>query len=89
MVVLVGISRPTEQDELDNMTKKKPGARRGRPPARGQGYEPHPTMQLGRVPPEERAVLNEATAKSGGTFIAWALPALLREARRIIRGKGT
>ena len=41
-----------------------------------------PPMQLGRVPVEVQDELRDAAQRSGKTFIAWALPILLRAARR-------
>lgn len=40
------------------------------------------TMQFGRVPAEDRELLQSAAKKSGKTFIDWALPSLIKKAKR-------
>lgn len=62
------------------MAKKKPKI--GRPPTERGAYNPHPVMQLGRVPVEQQGELREAAQKAGKTFTRWALDILLRAARR-------
>ncbi len=62
------------------MTKPK----QGRPPSsRGVGNW-LPPRQLGRVSDEDWAVIRQACEASGQGLVEWALPLLLREARRRI-----
>lgn len=50
----------------------------GRPPAGGKT----PTMQLGRVSPENQETLRSAARRAGKSFTEWALDILLRAARK-------
>jgi hypothetical protein len=65
-----------------NMEAKK---KRGRPPTeRGAGNYLPPRI-LGRVSDEDWALLRSACDASGEALIVWALPLLLREARKRIK----
>lgn len=57
--------------------------KRGRPEKpEGEKYKT-PARQLGRVPDAEWNELQEAVAASGlESFVAWAVPTLLKKARR-------
>lgn len=61
------------------MTKKKPGAIRGRPPAGGKT----PVRQLGRVPDDEWEEMKAAAESGGKSFTQWAVEVLLKAARKI------
>lgn len=60
------------------MTKKKPGAIRGRPPEGGKT----PPRQLGRVSEDDWQQLQDAAKASRKTFTEWAVAILLRAAKR-------
>lgn len=57
-------------------------SKRGRPATDRGAYNPNPARQLGRVSDEDWAELKEAAAAAGKSFTDWALPALLKKARR-------
>lgn len=61
------------------MTKKKEGAKIGRPPQVGGET---PARQLGRVSDEEWAEIREACEAAKMSLVQWALPTLLAKARR-------
>jgi len=44
-------------------------------------------MQLGRVPEEERKLLRSVTEQTKVPFIQWALPVLVKEAKRLLKSK--
>lgn len=56
--------------------------RRGRPATERGAYNPNPARQLGRVSDEDWAILKAAAEASGKTFTEWALPTLLKKAKR-------
>ena len=57
-------------------------AKRGRPPTERGAYNPNPARLLGRVSDEDWALLKEAAEKAGVPFIQWAMPTLIRKAKR-------
>lgn len=64
------------------MTKKKEGAKVGRPPTERGPYNPNQARQLGRVPDDQWEEIRLACDAAGLSLVAWALPTLLRKARR-------
>lgn len=56
--------------------------KRGRPATDRGAYNPNPARQLGRVSDEDWTELKEAAEAAGKSFTDWALPALLKKARR-------
>jgi hypothetical protein len=59
-----------------------PQQKRGRPEKpEGEKYKT-PARQLGRVPDAEWNEIQEAVAAAGISLVAWAVPALLKKARR-------
>lgn len=59
-----------------------PQPKRGRPEKpEGEKYKT-PARQLGRVPDAEWNEIQEAVSASGLSLVAWAVPALLKKARR-------
>lgn len=54
----------------------------GRKPTERGAYNPHPARQLGRVSDADWSTLKEAAERAGMTFTEWAVPALLKKARR-------
>lgn len=59
--------------------------KRGRPPSpRGAGNY-LPPRQLGRVSDEDWQLIREACDVSGVGLVEWALPLLLKEARRMVK----
>ena len=62
---------------------KKP--KRGRPATNRGAYNPNPARQLGRVSDEEWNEIKAACEAAGLSLVAWALPTLLKKARREMR----
>lgn len=60
------------------LDKKK----RGRPPTSRGAYNPLPARQLGRVSDSEWNEIKAAAEAAGLSVVAWALPTLLKKARR-------
>lgn len=56
--------------------------KRGRPATKRGAYNPNPARQLGRVSDEDWKTLKDAAAAKGLKFTQWALPILLRAAKR-------
>jgi hypothetical protein len=69
------------------MSKRKKKPKIGRPPTERGAYNPNPPMQLGRVPEEERKLLRSVTEQTKVPFIQWALPVLVKEAKRLLKSK--
>ena len=61
------------------MSKKQ---KQGRPATERGAYNPNPARQLGRVPDAEWDEIKAACEAAGLSLVAWALPTLLRKARR-------
>ena len=55
---------------------------RGRPATDRGAYNPNPARQFGRISDEDWNELQEACEASGLSMVAWALPTLLKKARR-------
>ena len=55
---------------------------RGRPATERGAYNPNPARQFGRISDEDWNELQEACEASGLSMVAWALPTLLKKARR-------
>lgn len=55
--------------------------KRGRPPVRG-GNNPHPGRKFGRVSDADWQEIRDACERSGLSLVAWALPMMLKKARR-------
>ena len=58
------------------------GKKQGRPATERGPYNPNPARQLGRISDEDWNELQEACQASGLSMVAWALPTLLKKARR-------
>lgn len=58
------------------------GKKQGRPATERGAYNPNPARQFGRVSDEDWNELQEACQASGLSMVAWALPTLLKKARR-------
>jgi predicted DNA binding CopG/RHH family protein len=56
--------------------------KRGRPATERGAYNPNPARQLGRVSDEDWETIKAAAEKAGVPFTQWALPILLRAAKR-------
>ena len=67
-----------ECGEVIAMTKPT----RGRPATSRGAYNPHPARQFGRISDEDWAELKAACEAAGQSMVQWALPTLLRKARR-------
>jgi len=57
-------------------------AKRGRPASERGAYNPNPARQLGRVNEAEWNEIKAACEAAGLSLVAWALPTLLKKARR-------
>jgi len=62
----------------DQMNKPK----RGRPPTERGAYNPNPGRKFGRVSDSEWNEIRAAVDASGLSLVEWALPMLLKKARR-------
>jgi hypothetical protein len=58
------------------------GKRQGRPATERGAYNPNPARQLGRISDEDWSELKEAADAAGQSMVEWALPTLLKKARR-------
>ena len=58
------------------------GGKRGRPATERGAYNPNPARQLGRVADDEWNEIKAAAEEAGLSVVAWALPTLLKKARR-------
>jgi hypothetical protein len=56
--------------------------RQGRPATERGAYNPNPARQLGRISDEDWSELKEAADAAGQSMVEWALPTLLKKARR-------
>lgn len=65
-----------------HLSVSDPMSKPGRKPTERGAYNPHPARQLGRVSDEDWTALKEAAERAGVTFTEWAVPALLKKARR-------
>lgn len=68
------------------MAKKKPKV--GRPATERGAYNPNPARQFGRISDEDWNELQKACEASGLSMVAWALPTLLKKARRENKQRG-
>lgn len=59
--------------------KKHP---RGRKPTDRGAYNPNPARQFGRISDEDWQEIKDACEASGMSMVEWALPTLLKKARR-------
>ncbi len=64
---------------------KKP--QRGRPATKRGAYNPLPARQFGRISDDDWNELKEAADDAGQSMVEWALPSLLRKARRESKGR--
>lgn len=55
---------------------------RGRPATERGAYNPNPARQFGRISDEDWSELKAAADAAGQSMVEWALPSLLRKARR-------
>lgn len=55
---------------------------RGRPATERGAYNPHPARQFGRISDDDWNELKAAADAADQSMIEWALPTLLRKARR-------
>jgi hypothetical protein len=55
---------------------------RGRPATERGPYNPNPARQFGRISDDDWSELKEAADAAGQSMVEWALPALLKKARR-------
>jgi len=65
--------------------QKKP--QRGRPATERGAYNPNPARQFGRISDDDWNELKAAADAAGQSMVEWALPALLRKARREAKGR--
>lgn len=63
----------------------QPPKKRGRPATARGAYNPNPPRQLGRVSDADWQLIRDACEASGQSLVEWALPLLLREAKRKVR----
>lgn len=68
------------------MNKKKP--QRGRPATERGAYNPNPARQFGRISDEDWNELKTACDAAGQSMVEWALPSLLKKARREAKQRG-
>lgn len=61
--------------------------KRGRPATDRGAYNPNPARQLGRVSDEEWSEIKEACEAAGQSLVEWALPTLLKKARKEKKSK--
>jgi hypothetical protein len=63
--------------------------KQGRPATERGAYNPNPARQLGRISDEDWSELKEACDAAELSMVEWALPTLLKKARRekTLRGK--
>ena len=67
--------------------KKK--TNRGRPPTERGAYNPNDARQFGRVSDADWQEIKDAIEAAGLSLVAWALPTLLRKARREVKDRGS
>lgn len=67
---------------VDMGNDRKPKAKVGRPPTERGAYNPNQNRFFGRIDDERWAELREACESADMSMIEWALPVLLRKARR-------
>ena len=72
-------------DEVEAWLRDKP--KRGRPATERGAYNPNPARQLGRVSDEEWSEIKDACESAGQSLVEWALPTLLKKARREKKSK--
>jgi hypothetical protein len=60
---------------------------RGRPATKRGAYNPNPARQFGRIGDDDWNELKSAADAAGQSMVEWALPALLRKARREEKGR--
>jgi len=58
------------------------GKRRGRPATERGPYNPNPARQFGRISDDDWSELKAAADAAGQSMVEWALPILLKKARR-------
>ena len=63
-------------------------AKRGRPATERGAYNPNPARQFGRISDDEWSELKAAADAAGQSMVEWALPSLLRKARREEKQRG-
>ena len=56
--------------------------KRGRPATKRGAYNPNQARQFGRISDDDWSELKAAADATGQSMVEWALPALLRKARR-------
>lgn len=66
----------------DLVEEFRAATKRGRPATERGAYNPNPARQLGRVSDEEWSEIKAACEAAGLSLVAWALPTLLKKARR-------
>jgi hypothetical protein len=60
---------------------------RGRPATERGAYTPNPARQFGRISDDDWNALKAAADAAGQSMVEWALPALLKKARRESKGR--
>jgi hypothetical protein len=60
---------------------------RGRPATERGAYNPNPARQFGRISDDDWNELKAAADAAGQSMVEWALPTLLRKARRESKGR--
>jgi hypothetical protein len=63
-------------------SKEMSNHKRGRPATPRGAYNPNPPRQFGRIAESDWDELRAACEAAGQSMVEWALPALLRKARR-------
>ena len=63
-----------------------PADKRGRKPTDRGAYNPNPARQFGRISDDDWNEIKAAADAAGQSMVEWALPTLLKKARRE-RGK--
>jgi hypothetical protein len=62
--------------------------RRGRPATKRGAYNPNPARQFGRISDEDWNELKKAADAAGQSMVEWALPSLMKRARREEKQRG-
>jgi hypothetical protein len=62
-------------------------SQRGRPATERGAYNPNPARQFGRISDDDWNKLKTAADAAGQSMVEWALPTLLRKARRESKGR--
>lgn len=71
--------------EVESWLDGKP--KRGRPATERGAYNPNPARQLGRVSDKDWSEIKAACEAAGQSLVEWALPTLLKKARKEKKSK--